>query len=105
MEQVRHGSAPSTRTVRAAIQQSHNSISELSRELGINPKTVAKWRKRKTAENRKTGFKESDLFLPFALAVCGSSLASGRATQFQTIKPVHDRPTHNINNCLREGFG
>jgi len=27
----------------------------LSRELGINPKTVAKWRKRQAAEDRKTG--------------------------------------------------
>jgi transposase InsO family protein len=30
----------------------------LSRELGINVKTVAKWRKRKTVEDRKTGPKE-----------------------------------------------
>ncbi|WP_420853798.1 hypothetical protein [Rhodovulum imhoffii] len=27
----------------------------MSRELGINPKTVAKWRKRETVEDRKTG--------------------------------------------------
>jgi hypothetical protein len=27
----------------------------LSRELGINPKTVAKWRKRATVEDLKTG--------------------------------------------------
>lgn len=31
---------------------------ELSRELGINPKTVAKWRKRQTVEDRNTGPKE-----------------------------------------------
>lgn len=30
----------------------------MSRELGINPKTVAKWRKRETLEDRKTGPKE-----------------------------------------------
>jgi transposase-like protein len=30
----------------------------LSRELGINPKTVAKWRKRATVEDKKTGPKE-----------------------------------------------
>jgi len=30
----------------------------LSKELGINPKTVAKWPKRKTFEDRKTGPKE-----------------------------------------------
>lgn len=55
MGQIRHGSATTTHAVRAAIQRSQASISELSRELGINPKTVAKWRKRKTVEDQKTG--------------------------------------------------
>ncbi len=50
MGQVRHGSATTTFAVRAAIQRSKASISELSRELGINPKTVAKWRKRQTVK-------------------------------------------------------
>ena len=39
----------------AAMQRSQASLSDLSRELGINPKTVAKWRKRETVEDRKTG--------------------------------------------------
>lgn len=30
----------------------------MSRELGINPKTVTKWRKRQTVEDQKTGPKE-----------------------------------------------
>ena len=58
MGQVRHGSATTTHAVRAAIQRSHASTAALSRELGINPKTVAKWRKRATVEDRKTGPKE-----------------------------------------------
>ena len=58
MGQVRHGSATTTYAVRAAIQRSQASIAELSRELGINPKTVAKWRKRQTVEDKKTGPKE-----------------------------------------------
>ena len=58
MGQVRHGSATTTHAVRAAIQRSQASVAELSRELGINPKTVAKWRKRKTVEDQKTGPKE-----------------------------------------------
>jgi transposase-like protein len=33
-------------------------LAQLSRALGINPKTVAKWRKRETVEDRKTGPKE-----------------------------------------------
>ena len=55
MGQVRHGSATTTHAVRAAIQRSQASLAQLSRELGINPKTVAKWRKRATVEDRKTG--------------------------------------------------
>ena len=58
MGQVRHGSATTTFAVRAAIQRSQASTAALSRELGINPKTVAKWRKRETVEDRKTGPKE-----------------------------------------------
>jgi hypothetical protein len=41
--------------VRAAIQRSQASLATLSRELGINPKTVAKWCNRGTVEDLKTG--------------------------------------------------
>jgi len=53
MGQVRHGSATTTHAVRAAIQRSQASLATLSQELGINPKTVAKWRKRATVEGSK----------------------------------------------------
>ena len=55
MGQVRHGCATTKHAVRAAIQRSQASLEQLSRELGINPKTVAKWRKRATVEDLKTG--------------------------------------------------
>ena len=58
MGQVPHGSATTTHAVRAAIQRSQATIAPLSRELGINPKTVAKWRKRQTVEDLKSGAKE-----------------------------------------------
>lgn len=58
MGQIRHGCATTTHAIRAAIQRSQTSNAELSRELGINPKTVAKWRKRQSVEDRKTGPKE-----------------------------------------------
>jgi len=54
MGQVRHGSAMTTHVVRAAIQRPQASLATLSRELGINPKTVAKWRKRATVKDVKT---------------------------------------------------
>lgn len=55
MGQVRHRSAATTHAVRSAIQRSQALLAQLSRELGINPKTVAKWRKRVTVEDTKTG--------------------------------------------------
>ena len=55
MGQVRHECATTTHAVRAAIQRSQASLATLSRELGINLKTVAKWRKRATVEDLKTG--------------------------------------------------
>ena len=55
MGQVRHGSATTTHALRAAIQRSEASTVALSRELGITPRTVTKWRKRQTAEDMKTG--------------------------------------------------
>ena len=58
MGQVRHGSATTTYAVRAAIQRSQASLATLSRDLGINPKTVAKCRKRQTVEDLKTGPRE-----------------------------------------------
>ncbi|MEM9430630.1 MAG: transposase, partial [Pseudomonadota bacterium] len=58
MGQVRHGCATTAHAVRAAPQRSQASTAELSREVGINPKTVAKWRKRQSVEDLKTGPKE-----------------------------------------------
>ena len=58
MGQARHGSATTTHAVRAAIQRSQASLAQLSKELGLNPKTVARWRKRATVEDLKTGPKE-----------------------------------------------
>lgn len=37
------------------MQRFRASPAQLSRELGINPKTVAKWRKRATVEDMKAG--------------------------------------------------
>ena len=55
MGQVLHGSATTTHAVRAAIQRSKASIQELSDRFGVNPKTVAKWRKRDTVEDTAMG--------------------------------------------------
>lgn len=58
MGQVLHGSATTTHAIRAAIQRSKASISELSNKYGVNPKTVAKWRARETVEDATMGPRE-----------------------------------------------
>ena len=46
MGQVFHGCATTTEAIRRAIQNSQESLRALAKHYGINPKTVAKWRKR-----------------------------------------------------------
>jgi hypothetical protein len=46
MGQLLHGSARTTAAVRRAIQQSQESIATLAERYHLNPKTVAKWKKR-----------------------------------------------------------
>ena len=58
MGQVLHGSATTTHAIRAHIQRSTASNAALSRELGLNVKTVAKWRKRDSVEDAAMGPKE-----------------------------------------------
>jgi transposase InsO family protein len=58
MGQVLHGSARTTAAVRRAIQHSQESLRSLAQRYGINPKTVAKWKKRETIADRPTGPRE-----------------------------------------------
>ena len=55
MGQILHGSARTTAAIRRAIQHSQESLRTLARRHGINPKTVAKWRKRNSTEGHRTG--------------------------------------------------
>jgi len=55
MRQIRHGWATTTHAIRAIIERSQATTAALSLEFGVNVKKVAKWRKRKTVEDRKTG--------------------------------------------------
>ncbi|MBS0276042.1 MAG: IS481 family transposase [Proteobacteria bacterium] len=55
MGQVLHGCATTTEAIRRAIQHSQASLRSLSRRYGINPKTVAKWKKRSSVADLPTG--------------------------------------------------
>ncbi|MGH6853191.1 MAG: IS481 family transposase, partial [Methylocella sp.] len=59
MGQVLHGCAGTTEAVRRAIQHSQKSLNDLAEQDGINPKTVAKWRKRSFANDAPMGPKEA----------------------------------------------
>lgn len=85
MGRVRHGSARTTHAVRAAIQRSQASLATLSRELGINLKTVAKWRKRATVEDLKTGPKA-----PHSTTLSEAEEAMVVAFRRHTLLPLDD---------------
>ncbi len=55
MGQVLHGSARTTQALRRAIQHSQASIRALARRYGINPKTIAKWKRRTTTADAPMG--------------------------------------------------
>jgi transposase InsO family protein len=55
MVQILHGSARTTEAVRRAIQHSQASLRDLARRFGVNPKTIAKWRKRASVADQPTG--------------------------------------------------
>ena len=58
MGQILHGSATTTAAVRRAIQHSQESLRGLAKRYGVNPKTVAKWKKRTSTVDVPTGPRE-----------------------------------------------
>jgi transposase-like protein len=59
MGQVLHGCASATAAIRRAIQHSQESLRALASRYSINPKTVAKWKKRASVADLPTGPKDS----------------------------------------------
>jgi transposase-like protein len=55
MGQVLHRGATTTEAIRRAIQRSQASLRTLAHRHGINPKTVAKWRKHCPVAGLRTG--------------------------------------------------
>jgi hypothetical protein len=112
MGQVLHGSATTTEAIRRAIQHSQESLRTLARRHGINPKTVAKWRKRETVADLPTGPREPRSTV--LSAVEGAIIAAFRR---HTLLPLDDclyalQPTipsltrSSLHRCLqRHGLG
>jgi transposase len=57
--QVIHGCATTTKAVRRAIRHSQASLRDLASRYGLNPKTIAKWRKRTSVADLPTGPREA----------------------------------------------
>ncbi len=55
MGRILHGCAATTEAIRRAIQHSQESLRTLSGRYSINPKTVAKWKKRGSVADLPTG--------------------------------------------------
>jgi len=93
MGQVLHGSASTTQAIRRAIQHSQESIRALARRHGINPKTVAKWRRRTSTSDAPMGPKTPRS--TFAAAAYRSTRSRPRCSMAQhsskPLPPLHGR--------------
>src|SRR5271167_276952 len=87
MGQILHGSAATTEAVRRAIQHSQESLRGLAKRYGVNPKTVAKWRKRASACDLPTGPKE-----PRSTVLSVEEEAVVVAFRRHTLLPLDDCP-------------
>jgi transposase InsO family protein len=85
MGQILHGSATTTEAVRRAIQNSQASLRELAGRHGINPKTVAKWRRRTSTSDAPMGPKE-----PHSTVLTNEEEALLVAFRKHTLLPLDD---------------
>jgi hypothetical protein len=72
MGQILHGSARTTAAVRRAIQHSQESLNRLAQRYAVNPKTVAKWKRRSFVHDAPMGPKapRSTVLTPEQEAIC-----------------------------------
>lgn len=85
MGQVLHGCAATTHAVRKAIQRSSASNATLSRTYNINPKTVAKWKKRDDVRDAPMGPKQ-----PRSTVLSTEEEALAVAFRRHTLLPLDD---------------
>jgi hypothetical protein len=85
MGQVLHGSARTTAAVRRAIQQSQERMTTLAERYALNPKTVAKWKKRTDVHDAPMGPKQ-----PCSTALTREQEAIGVAFRRPTLLPLDD---------------
>src|SRR5215203_2351002 len=94
MAGVLHGSARTTLRVRAELQASKEATRALAAQYGLNPKTVAKWRKRTTTAQPMGPTR------PHSTVLSDVEEAVVVAFRRRTLLPLDDGL-----GCLRESFG
>src|SRR3982751_929811 len=92
MAGVLHGSARTTPRVRAELQASQEATRVLAARYGLNPKTVAKWRKRTTTADQPMGPKR-----PRSTVLTEAEEAIVVEFRRRTLLPLDD-----VLGCLRE---
>ena len=85
MGQILHGSARTTASVRRAIQHSQESLRALAQRHGVNPKTIAKWRKRCSVADLPTGPKQAS-----STVLSSEEEAVVVAFRRHTVRPLDD---------------
>lgn len=85
MGQILHGSATTTHAIRTAIQRSKAPLKELAAQYGLNPKTVAKWRKRTGVHDAPMGPKS-----PHSTMLTAEEEAAVVAFRKHTLLPLDD---------------
>ena len=107
MAQVLHGRATTTYAIRKEIQESEESVAQLANRLGVNPKTVQKWRKRTTVEDAVMGAKKakSSLSELEQTAVCQFRKSTGLSLDdcFMALKgSIPSLTRSNLHRCLQK---
>src|ERR1700691_1482032 len=92
MGSVLHGSARTTPRLRAELQASQESTRSLAARYGLNPKTVAKWRKRTTTSDAPMGPKT-----PKSTVLTPAEEAIVVAFRQKTLLPLDD-----VLGCLKD---
>ena len=89
-----HGSARTTPRVRAELQASQETTRVLAARYGLNPKTVAKWRKRTTTADQPMGPRR-----PRSTVLTEAEEATVVEFRRRTLLPLDD-----VLGCLRESI-
>ncbi len=106
MGQVLHGSARTTAAVRRTIQHSQESLHTLAERYDINPKTVAKWKKRTYVPEAPMGPKQpgATVLTPEQEAICVAFHRQTFLPRDDCLYALHSSIPHLTRSSLPRGL-